>query len=60
MHHKEGYINTLLTQSVFIIDSEVVIVGSWHPTTDVNDDNILIIHDEGVAAQFLEEFRDMV
>jgi len=48
MHHK-----------VFIIDNETVVTGSYNPTsagTNLNDENILIIHDPGIAAKFLQEF----
>jgi phosphatidylserine/phosphatidylglycerophosphate/cardiolipin synthase-like enzyme len=49
MHHK-----------VFIIDEKIVITGSYNPTkaaNEKNDENILIIHDEGIASKFLEEFN---
>lgn len=48
MHHK-----------VFIIDNKTVITGSFNPTNsgnERNDENLLIIHDEGIAEKFLEEF----
>ncbi len=48
MHHK-----------VFIIDSEVVITGSFNPTKNAemnNDENVLIIHDKEIARQYEEEF----
>lgn len=48
MHHK-----------VFIIDNETVILGSYNPTKNANennDENILIIHDRGIAELFVEEF----
>ncbi len=48
MHHK-----------VFIIDGKTVITGSFNPTYSAderNDENLLIIHDEEVAARYLEEF----
>lgn len=48
MHHK-----------VFIIDEEIVILGSYNPTKNANennDENILIIYSEDVAEDFLEEF----
>ena len=48
MHHK-----------VFIIDNETVATGSFNPTLSAegkNDENIIIIHDKGVAKKFLEEF----
>jgi phosphatidylserine/phosphatidylglycerophosphate/cardiolipin synthase-like enzyme len=48
MHHK-----------VFIVDSEVVVLGSYNFTVSAdenNDENLLIIHDSEVAAAFLGEF----
>jgi len=49
----------LLHHKVFIIDDEIVITGSYNPTSNgdkVNDENILIIYDMDIAKQFLEEF----
>ena len=49
MHHK-----------VFIIDKKIVVTGSFNPTGNGdtnNDENILIIHDEGVAQKYLKEFE---
>jgi len=49
MHHK-----------IFIIDNKTVITGSFNPTKsgdEKNDENILIIHDENIAKQYLEEFE---
>jgi phosphatidylserine/phosphatidylglycerophosphate/cardiolipin synthase-like enzyme len=49
MHHK-----------VFIIDSEVVIMGSYNFSNSAeerNDENTLIIHSPEVAAQYLAEFE---
>ncbi len=51
MHHK-----------VFIIDGKTVITGSMNPTKngdERNDENILIIHDEAIAQQFLAEFEEV-
>ncbi|MBU1201805.1 MAG: hypothetical protein KJ583_02390 [Nanoarchaeota archaeon] len=51
MHHK-----------VFIIDNTTVITGSYNPTksgNERNDENILIIHDEYIAKQFLKEFNQL-
>jgi len=48
MHHK-----------VFIVDDSVVF-GSYNPSksgNEKNDENILIIHDRGVAEKFVEEFE---
>ncbi len=49
MHHK-----------VFIIDGETVVTGSFNPTQggdEKNDENILIIHDAGIAGKFTDEFN---
>jgi phosphatidylserine/phosphatidylglycerophosphate/cardiolipin synthase-like enzyme len=48
-----------LHHKVFIIDNETIITGSYNPTsagTSRNDENILIIHEPGIAAKFLQEF----
>lgn len=48
-----------LHHKVFIIDNKTVITGSYNPTTNgnqVNDENILIIHNKNIAERFLEEF----
>jgi len=49
MHHK-----------VFIIDNKIVITGSFNPTksaNEENDENVLIIHDEDIAREYLKEFE---
>ena len=49
MHHK-----------VFIVDSRIVITGSYNPTdrgNKVNDENILIIDDREIAQQYITEFN---
>jgi phosphatidylserine/phosphatidylglycerophosphate/cardiolipin synthase-like enzyme len=49
MHHK-----------VFILDEETVVLGSYNFTQSagtLNDENVLVVHDSGVAARFLEEFE---
>lgn len=51
-----------LHSKVFVIDSSIVITGSYNPTTNGakrNDENILIIHDENIAKIFLEEFDEL-
>jgi len=51
MHHK-----------VFIIDENTVITGSYNPTksgNEKNDENIIIIHDEQIAKQFINEFNKL-
>lgn len=48
MHHK-----------VFIVDEQIVVLGSYNFTAnadEVNDENMLIIHDPQVAAAFLAEY----
>lgn len=47
-----------LHHKVFIIDNRTVITGSYNPSASANsqnDENILIIEDEGVARMFAEE-----
>ncbi|MBT3303937.1 hypothetical protein HN592_00960 [Candidatus Woesearchaeota archaeon] len=49
MHHK-----------VFVIDSQVVIMGSMNPTKsgdERNDENVVIIHNSEVAELFIKEFE---
>ena len=49
MHHK-----------VFIIDEKITITGSFNPSESGdkrNDENILIIHDKGIAEKYLKEFE---
>ena len=49
MHHK-----------VFIIDNRTVITGSFNPSENAdksNDENVLVIEDEGIAKIYLEEFE---
>jgi phosphatidylserine/phosphatidylglycerophosphate/cardiolipin synthase-like enzyme len=49
MHHK-----------VFILDEETVALGSYNFTANAdesNDENLLVIHDPGVARLFVEEFE---
>ena len=51
---------SLMHHKVFIIDSETVITGSYNPTKngdERNDENVLIIHDAAIAAQYGVEFR---
>ncbi|MDP7115450.1 MAG: phospholipase D-like domain-containing protein [Candidatus Woesearchaeota archaeon] len=52
----------ILHHKVFIIDKKIVITGSFNPTKNANernDENILIIHDEKIAQQYLEEFYSL-
>lgn len=49
MHHK-----------IMVIDGEIVVVGSYNFTASAettNDENILIIYNSEIAAQFLQEFQ---
>ena len=49
MHHK-----------VFIVDNQTVVTGSFNPSKggdERNDENLLIIHDEKIAAKYLDEFE---
>lgn len=49
MHHK-----------IMIVDESIVIAGSYNFTNSAetrNDENLLVIYDEQIAAQFLEEFQ---
>ncbi|MBN1386270.1 hypothetical protein JW968_04845 [Candidatus Woesearchaeota archaeon] len=51
MHHK-----------VFIIDSKTVITGSFNPTANAderNDENLIIVHDEGIAGLFMDEYGNI-
>jgi len=53
----------LLHHKVFIIDDEIVITGSYNPTSNgdkVNDENILIIYDKDIAKLFVEEFEKVI
>lgn len=50
-------------EKAFIIDNKTVILGSYNPTkaaTEKNDENILIIHDEEIANEFLKEFKRLL
>jgi len=49
MHHK-----------VMIIDAQIVVTGSYNFTSSAeqrNDENLLVIYDAAIAAQFLSEFQ---
>lgn len=50
----------LLHHKVIIIDGETVITGSYNfsaSAEDRNDENLIIIHDSGLAGQYLREFE---
>lgn len=51
-----------LHDKVFIIDGKTVITGSYNPTQNAdenNDENILIIEDEGIAKKYTERFKNL-
>lgn len=50
----------LLHDKVFVIDGKTVITGSYNPTANAdrnNDENVLIIHDAGIAKEYEVEFE---
>jgi phosphatidylserine/phosphatidylglycerophosphate/cardiolipin synthase-like enzyme len=51
MHHK-----------VMIIDQQIVITGSYNFSNNAeryNDENTLIIHNQGIAAEYMAEFQQI-
>lgn len=49
----------VLHHKVFVIDEKTVVTGSYNPTVSGdtrNDENMLIIHDEGIAQRFIQEY----
>ena len=51
-----------LHHKVFIIDEETVITGSFNPSANGdkgNDENLIIIHDKGIAERFMNEFNGL-
>lgn len=45
---------------VLIIDGEIVVTGSYNYSANAerrNDENLLVIHDAGIASKYLEEFQ---
>ena len=49
-----------LHHKVFIIDNQTIVTGSFNPTgggDTRNDENILIIHNQIIAQQYLQEFN---
>jgi phosphatidylserine/phosphatidylglycerophosphate/cardiolipin synthase-like enzyme len=55
----DGLANSTLHEKLIILDSETVITGSFNFTNSANnrnDENVLIIHDQALALQFLTEF----
>jgi phosphatidylserine/phosphatidylglycerophosphate/cardiolipin synthase-like enzyme len=52
----------VLHHKVFIIDGKITITGSYNPTlagNTKNDENMLVIHDQGIGQQFIQEFLEM-
>jgi phosphatidylserine/phosphatidylglycerophosphate/cardiolipin synthase-like enzyme len=50
----------ILHHKVLIIDEKVVVLGSYNFTQNAdesNDENVLIVHDSGLAARYLEEYH---
>jgi phosphatidylserine/phosphatidylglycerophosphate/cardiolipin synthase-like enzyme len=50
----------ILHHKVMIIDDETVIIGSFNfsgSATESNDENLLIVHDASIAAQYLAEYE---
>jgi phosphatidylserine/phosphatidylglycerophosphate/cardiolipin synthase-like enzyme len=50
----------ILHHKVFIIDEQVVVLGSFNFSKSAdtsNDENVLIVHDPGLAARYLEEYQ---
>ncbi len=58
--HKDGNTLGLMHHKVMIIDSNIVITGSYNFTgsaEDRNDENLIVIYDPQIAAQYLAEFQ---
>jgi phosphatidylserine/phosphatidylglycerophosphate/cardiolipin synthase-like enzyme len=52
----------ILHHKVFIVDDKIVILGSFNfseSANELNDENVLIIHDRDVAALYRDEFERM-
>jgi phosphatidylserine/phosphatidylglycerophosphate/cardiolipin synthase-like enzyme len=52
----------ILHHKVFIIDERTVVLGSYNfskNAAESNDENVLIVHDPGLAALYLEEYQRM-
>lgn len=50
----------VMHNKVFVVDNKTVVTGSWNPTkngSENNDENILIIHDEDIAMEYVREFE---
>jgi phosphatidylserine/phosphatidylglycerophosphate/cardiolipin synthase-like enzyme len=56
----DGNVAGLMHHKVILIDDQIVITGSYNFTAsaeDQNDENLVIIYDPGVTAQYLQEFQ---
>ncbi len=56
LDHEAG----LMHHKVMIIDHKIVVLGSYNFTASAektNDENMLVVHNADIAAQFLKEFR---
>jgi phosphatidylserine/phosphatidylglycerophosphate/cardiolipin synthase-like enzyme len=52
----------IMHNKVFIIDNKTVITGSFNPSNAAdtrNDENVLIIHNESIAHEYINEFNKM-
>ncbi len=57
---RDGNAGGLLHHKVIIIDSEIVILGSYNFTNSAetrNDENLVVVYDSFIAAQFMAEFQ---
>jgi len=58
-----GNSKEFLHHKVFIIDGKMVVTGSYNPTRNgdfVNDENMLIIHDEEIAKEYERKFKEIL
>ncbi|OYT61119.1 hypothetical protein B6U81_03780 [Thermoplasmatales archaeon ex4484_30] len=49
----------IMHNKVFIIDNKTVITGSFNPSKNAdtkNDENVIIIHNENIAREYIDEF----
>lgn len=59
----DGYSDTLMHEKAIILDQSVTIAGSFNFTRSAdkrNDEQILVIQSEDIAAQFLDEFNKIL
>jgi phosphatidylserine/phosphatidylglycerophosphate/cardiolipin synthase-like enzyme len=57
--HQDG-IPGLLHHKVMIIDEQIVVLGSYNFTNSAetrNDENLIVVYNTDIAAQFLAEFQ---